>query len=105
MADTGTKKITSADLPAEEKQREEVPRSTQEIEMHDLSEGLEAQDEQRVEERRLGERTEQQDLNQGMDTGTHDSTRHGVKWGAAYQYRDDSNLKREKKDKTDKTSS
>jgi hypothetical protein len=102
MADPGTKKSTSADLPAEEKRQEELPRSTKEIEQHDLSEGLEAQDEQRVEERRLDERTEQQDLNQGMDTGTHDSTRHGVKWGAAYQYRDDSNLKPEKKDKPDK---
>lgn len=28
---------------------------------------------------------EQQDLNQGMDTGTHDSTRHGVKWPASYR--------------------
>lgn len=103
MADPGTKKSTSADSRPEEKQGAEVPRSTEEIEMHDLSEGLEAQDEQRVEERRLGERTEQQNLNQGTDTGTHDSTRHGVKWGAAYQYRDDSNLEPEKKDKTDKT--
>jgi hypothetical protein len=104
MADPGTKKSTSADLPAEEKQREELPRSTEEIEQHDLSEGLEAQDEQRVEERRLDERTEQQELNQGTDTGTRDSTRHGVKWGAAYQYPSEINREPEKKDEPDKTS-
>jgi hypothetical protein len=26
-------------------------------------------------------------LNQGMDTGTHDSTRHGVEWGRSYRTR------------------
>jgi hypothetical protein len=31
------------------------------------------------------EAIEQQDLNQGMDTGTHDSTRHGVNWPASYR--------------------
>jgi hypothetical protein len=103
MADPGTKKSTSVDLPAVEKQRKDVPPSTEDVELHDLSEGLDSQNEQRVEERRLDERTEQQELNQGTDTGTHDSTRHGVKWGAAYRYRDDSSLEAEKKDKPDKT--
>ena len=41
--------------------------------------------EDREAERRESEEVEQQDLNQGMDTGTHDSTRHGVDWGASYR--------------------
>ena len=42
-------------------------------------------EEDRETERRESEEVEQQDLNQGMDTGTHDSTRHGVDWGASYR--------------------
>jgi hypothetical protein len=39
----------------------------------------------RDEERQEDEAIEQQDLNQGMDTGTHEITRHGVKWPASYR--------------------
>lgn len=40
----------------------------------------------REEDRDEGGHIEQQDLNQGgLDTGTHDSTRHGVDWGPAYR--------------------
>jgi hypothetical protein len=47
---------------------------------------LEAAQEDREESRRGAEHAEQQDLNQGgTDTGTHDSTRHGVEWGRAYR--------------------
>jgi hypothetical protein len=42
-------------------------------------------EEDREEGRRESEEAEQKDLNQGMDTGTHDSTRHGVEWGASYR--------------------
>ena len=36
--------------------------------------------------RHESEQIEQQDLNQGgTDTGTHDSTKHGVDWGPAYR--------------------
>ena len=41
--------------------------------------------EDREEIRRESERVEQQDLNQGTDTGTHDTTRRGVKWGDSYR--------------------
>ena len=41
--------------------------------------------EDREEIRRESERVEQQDLNQGTDTGTHDATRRGVKWGDSYR--------------------
>jgi hypothetical protein len=46
---------------------------------------LEAAQEDREELQRTIEQDEQQDLNQGMDTGTHDTTRHGVQWGHAYR--------------------
>ena len=36
-------------------------------------------------ERQAEETAEQQDLNQGMDTGTHETTRLGVKWPASYR--------------------
>ena len=43
-------------------------------------------EEDRDEGRQESEHIEQQDLNQGgLDTGTHDSTRHGVDWGPAYR--------------------
>jgi hypothetical protein len=77
MADTRTVKSESSDLDAKEEQHEEGRRTT--------------------------ERTEQQDLNQGMDTGTHDSTRHGVAWGPAYQVRSTTSRKRQKKGEPNKT--
>jgi len=46
---------------------------------------LEAGEDQSDELRHTDEQIVQQDLNQGMDTGTHDSTRHGVNWGKSYQ--------------------
>jgi hypothetical protein len=49
----------------------------------DVNEGEDQGDELR----HTDEQIEQQDLNQGMDTGTHDSTRHGVDWGKSYQVR------------------
>ena len=43
-------------------------------------------EEDRDEGRRESEQIEQQDVNQGgLDTGTHDTTRHGVDWGPAYR--------------------
>ena len=51
--------------------------------LHDDLEGdLMEHEQERVE----NEMDEQQDLNQGgTDTGTHDSTKHGVNWGRAYK--------------------
>jgi hypothetical protein len=47
---------------------------------------FEAAQEDREESRHEAEEVEQQDLNQGgTDTGTHDSTKHGVNWGRAYK--------------------
>ena len=42
---------------------------------------LDERDESRVQD----DRAVREDLNQGMDTGTHDSTRRGVKWGRSYK--------------------
>lgn len=46
----------------------------------------------------------QQDLTQGMETGTHDSIRHGVNWGPAYQARNTKDTRPEKKGEPKKTS-
>jgi hypothetical protein len=47
---------------------------------------FEAAQEDREESRQEAEEIQQQDLNQGgLDTGTHDSSRHGVEWGRAYK--------------------
>jgi len=48
---------------------------------------LEEREEDWEEERRSEEHDEQEDLNQGSAPGTHDSTKHGVKWGASYRER------------------
>jgi hypothetical protein len=50
-------------------------------------EEVESEREEHEEERREFGRAEQEDLNQGFCTGTHDSTRLGVKWGRAYRVR------------------
>jgi hypothetical protein len=42
-------------------------------------------EEDREEVRRESEKITQQELNQGSDTGTHDTTRRGVDWGASYR--------------------
>jgi hypothetical protein len=67
---------------------------------------LEAAQEDRGEERHTAEEIEQQDLNQGMDTGTHDSTRHGVEWGRSYRTRPKKAEPKEQsgKQKTDRVS-
>jgi len=51
----------------------------------DLGKEMEAEVDDRDGVRREGEQAEQQDLNQGMDTGTHETTRHGVNWGPSYR--------------------
>ena len=65
---------------------------------------LDAKEEEREEGRRSSDRNEEQDLNQGMDTGTHDSTRHGVDWGPSYQVRSTANGKQQKKGESDTAS-
>jgi hypothetical protein len=87
MSDPGTAKSNLS--AGDEKKAQKDPGAIDQTEEQELTKGLEAEQEQRVEERGNSDRNEQQDLNQGMETGTHDSTRHGVKWGAAYQVRSD----------------
>ena len=55
---------------------------------------LEAETEDMQERRQEGEREEQQDMNQGTSTGTHDTVRHGVKWGDSYKSPETSKKKR-----------
>lgn len=87
MTDTGTAKSKSGNLNANEEQRKEERRATEQTEEHDLNQGLEAEEEQLEEGRRTTERNEQQDLNQGMETGTHSSAHQGVSWGPSYRIR------------------
>lgn len=85
MAGTGTAKSNFGNLDADETQREKERLITEQTKEHDLTQTLGAEEKDREEQRSVTQRNEQQDLNQGMDTGTHDSTRHGVDWGPAYQ--------------------
>ena len=55
---------------------------------------LEADTEDMQEQRQESEREEQQDMNQGASTGTHDTIRHGVKWGDSYKWPESSKKKR-----------
>jgi hypothetical protein len=46
---------------------------------------LESETEDIQERGQDSEREEQQEMNQGTSTGTHDTVRHGVKWGDSYK--------------------
>jgi hypothetical protein len=110
MADTGAKKSKKLEQQEELNELDKVGRASEEIALdHQLEEeeglaerqrlsgagtgrkpvtseeDLEAGEDQKDELRHADEQIEQQDLNQGFDTGTHDSTRHGVDWGKSYQ--------------------
>lgn len=52
-----------------------------------VADEMESKMEDREEARVQDDRAEREDLNQGMDTGTHDSTHRGVKWGPSYKVR------------------
>jgi hypothetical protein len=56
-------------------------RKTQEEEADELESKMEDREDARIET----ERDEQEDLNQGMQTGTHDASHPGIKWGASYK--------------------
>lgn len=63
--------------------------------MADTKTNPSGREEDRDEGRRESEEIEQQDLNQGgLDTGTHNSTRHGVDWGPAYRGKKESKKKK-----------
>ena len=93
MAGTGTGKSNPGKLDADKEQRETERSTTEQTKEDDLIQDMKAEKEQREEERSTTERNEQQDLNQGMETGTHDSTRHGVDWGPSYQKKLEPNKK------------
>jgi hypothetical protein len=85
-------------------QGEAVNAAIEQSEERNLDHALQAEEEQLESERKTIARNEQQDLNQGMDSGTHDSVRHGVKWGAAYQMGVAPINKGQKKDEPNKQS-
>jgi flagellar biosynthesis/type III secretory pathway protein FliH len=60
---------------------ERKPEENEELEKP--AEELESEAEERDEGRLEAERDEQEDLNQGMQTGTHDASYRGIKWGPA----------------------
>jgi len=76
-----------------EEERGQAARSANAGSKPNLDEGEDQGDELR----HTDEQIEQQDLNQGMDTGTHDSTKHGVDWGRSYQGRQTAGRKPQKK--------
>lgn len=61
--------------------------SAQEDRKSDTAEEMEAKMEDREQVRREAERGEWEDLNQSIQTGTHDATRRGIRWGASYKTR------------------
>jgi hypothetical protein len=110
MADTGARQSKKLEQEQVQNELDKVSRTSEEIALsHQLEEeeglaerlrlsggraglqdvstesNLEAGEDQKDEWRHTEEQIVQQDLNQGMDTGTHDSTRHGVDWGKSYQ--------------------
>lgn len=72
-----------ADSNLTEDERRQAARNALDSSKPDVNEGEDQSDELR----HTDEQIEQQELNQGIDTGTHDSTRHGVDWGKSYQVR------------------
>ena len=112
MADTGAKKSKKLEEEEELNELDKVGRTSEEIA---LNHQLEEKDESTKGQKPSGEKTErnvpltetdiaagekqrdvlrhseeqdvQQDLIQGMNTGTHDSTRHGVNWGNPTMFR------------------
>ena len=110
MANTGVRKSKNLEQQEEQNELNKVSRTSEEIALdHQLKEeegsaerqrrsaggterqggktetDLEAGEDQSDELRHTDEQIVQQDLNQGIDTGTHDSTRHGVDWGKSFQ--------------------
>jgi len=85
MGGTRTTKSNLGNVGADEEQREAERGAIEQTEERNLDKGLEAEEQKQEDERSTVERNQQQDMNQGMATGTHDSTRHGVNWGSAYQ--------------------
>jgi hypothetical protein len=109
MADTGAKKSKKLEEEEELNELDKVGRTSEEIALsHELEEegsteeqkvsgeksdpnvpltetDLAAGEKQREVMRRSEEQDTQQNLNQWIDTGTHDSTRHGVNWGKNYR--------------------
>jgi hypothetical protein len=93
MAGSGPANSNCGNLDADKEQREKERSTTEQTEERNLNQGLEAEEKDREEGRSIAQRDKQQDLNQGMETGTHDSIRHGVDWGPAYQKKREPNKK------------
>jgi hypothetical protein len=102
MPGTGTEKSNVVNSDIHDEQREKENPVLRQDEEHALTKGLEAEEQQLEETRKAAERNEQQDLNQGFDTGTHDTARHGVDWGPAYQVPSPAPRKRRKKKEPNK---
>ncbi len=88
------------DLSPDKKQRKGSLRragQTETLEAQNLEKEEEVEQEQQKETLQQSGQNEQQDLIQGMQTGTHDSIRHGIRWGPSYQVRATTNQKGRKK--------
>jgi len=85
MSGTRIAKSNPGNVAPDEELKEAKHSPMGQTEERNLDKGLEAEEQRQEDDRDTVARDEQQDLNQGMATGTHDSTRHGVNWGRAYQ--------------------
>jgi hypothetical protein len=69
-----------------------------------LEQEMDADQEQQKEVGQQMDQNQQQDLLQGMQTGTHDSIRHGIRWGPSYQVKKAVSRKQLRKSAPKKTS-
>ena len=104
MDDTRALKSNLGNADKSAGQSEAVNSAIEQSEERNLDHALQAEEEQLETQRKTIARNEQQDLNQGMDSRTHDSVRHGVKWGDAYQMGVAPIDNRQKNDEANKTS-
>jgi hypothetical protein len=102
MSDTRVAKSNLINLNTEKEQQKARRITIDQSEERNVDQGLKAEEQKQEDVRNAAARSEQQDLNQGMDTGTHDSVRHGVNWGPAYQMGSAANRNLQKKQEPDK---
>jgi hypothetical protein len=97
LSGTSDEVALNQQIPADSNLTEDERRQAARNAIEDSKPDLNENEDQGDELRHTNEQIEQQDLNQGMDTGTHDSTRHGVDWGKSYQDRPTKGSKPQKK--------
>jgi hypothetical protein len=85
MAGTRSANRILGNIDAKKKVPEQEGRALGKNGVNILEKEMAVDQEQQKEVEQQIDQNEQQDLLQGMQTGTHDSIRHGIRWGASYQ--------------------